>query len=243
MTRWPAWATEPVAPHPPDDRWQPRGRRVLAALVGPGHAGGRGDGHPGADGGRREGPHGWAEQRAGLVRHRRQHAGRSAWLGGAGGVAAGVLPSRTHRRDRTRPRRPALRDEPGAVVSAGQRFPHRQVPADSRHRYGGAAHRRRPARCRRGLSRPAHPHRPRLGSTVRDAATTLECSPAQIALAWTLHQPAVATTLIGATSTEQLHANLDAAALALPADVLHTLDSTSQQRVSSPHRLFPPAAS
>ncbi len=32
MTRWPAWATEPVAPHPPDDRWQPRGRRVLADL-------------------------------------------------------------------------------------------------------------------------------------------------------------------------------------------------------------------
>lgn len=110
-------------------------------------------------------------------------------------------------------------------------------------RCGGAAHRRRPARCRRGLSRPAHSHRPRLGSTVRDAATTLGCSPAQIALAWTLHQPAVATTLIGATSTEQLHANLDAAALALPADVLHTLDSTSQQRVSSPYRLFPPAAS
>jgi len=80
-------------------------------------------------------------------------------------------------------------------------------------------------------------------SAVRDAATTLGCSPAQIALAWTMHQPAVATTLIGATSTEQLHANLDAAALALPADVLHTLDSTSQQRVSSPYRLFPPAAS
>jgi len=41
-------------------------------------------------------------------------------------------------------------------------------------------------------------------SAVRDAATTLGCSPAQIALAWTMHQPAVATTLIGATSTEQL---------------------------------------
>jgi aryl-alcohol dehydrogenase-like predicted oxidoreductase len=52
-------------------------------------------------------------------------------------------------------------------------------------------------------------------AAVRNAATTLGCSPAQIALAWTLHQPAVATTLIGATSTEQLHADLDAAALTM----------------------------
>jgi len=65
----------------------------------------------------------------------------------------------------------------------------------------------------------------------------------QIALAWTLHQPAVAPTLIGATRTEQLHANLDAAALTVPADVLHALDSASHQRAGSPYRLFPAAAS
>ena len=75
---------------------------------------------------------------------------------------------------------------------------------------------------------------------VRHAATTLGCSPAQIALAWTLHQPAVATTLIGATSTEQLHANLDAnldaTAVTLPDDVLHALDSASRQHAGSPAR-------
>lgn len=75
-------------------------------------------------------------------------------------------------------------------------------------------------------------------ASVRDAATTLGCSPAQVALAWTLHQPAVATTLIGATSPEQLHANLDAAALTLPNDVLHALDSASRQSTGSPYRLL-----
>ncbi len=32
MTHWPAWATEPVALHPPDDRWQHRGERACQRL-------------------------------------------------------------------------------------------------------------------------------------------------------------------------------------------------------------------
>ncbi|MGI8695612.1 MAG: aldo/keto reductase [Mycobacteriales bacterium] len=64
------------------------------------------------------------------------------------------------------------------------------------------------------------------------------CSPAQIALAWTLHQPAVVTTLIGATSPEQLHANLDAATLTLPTVILQALDSASRLLAGSPYRLF-----
>ncbi len=46
-----------------------------------------------------------------------------------------------------------------------------------------------------------------------DLAASLDVSPAQLGLAFTLTHPALTTTLFGASSVEQLHANLDAAAL------------------------------
>lgn len=126
------------------------------------------------------------------------------------------------------------------MVATGQRLSDREVQADGRQRRGAAGGRWWSARCHHGLPRPPHPHRPRLGRSrrVRDAASTLGCSPAQIALAWTLHQPAVVTTLIGATSPEQLHANLDAATLTLPTVILQALDSASRLLAGSPYRLF-----
>lgn len=51
--------------------------------------------------------------------------------------------------------------------------------------------------------------------------------PARVALAWVMSRPCVTSTLIGATRIEQLEANLSAAELALPADVLSELTSTS----------------
>ena len=51
--------------------------------------------------------------------------------------------------------------------------------------------------------------------------------PARVALAWVMSRPCVTSTLIGATRIEQLEANLSAAELSLPADVLSELTSTS----------------
>lgn len=51
--------------------------------------------------------------------------------------------------------------------------------------------------------------------------------PAQLALAWVMSRPCVASTLIGATKVEQLDANLAAASLALPEGALRELDDAS----------------
>lgn len=73
---------------------------------------------------------------------------------------------------------------------------------------------------------------------VRDAAEQLDCTPAQVALAWVMQRPAVATTVIGATSVEQLDANLAAASLHLPPETLDALDVVSRPDLGSPYRLF-----
>lgn len=52
-------------------------------------------------------------------------------------------------------------------------------------------------------------------------------SPAEVALAWTLHRPGVASTLIGASSTAQLDNNIAAAALHLDKAHLERLDTAS----------------
>ena len=46
-----------------------------------------------------------------------------------------------------------------------------------------------------------------------DLASSLDVSPAQLGIAFTLTHPALTTTLFGASSIDQLRANLDAAAL------------------------------
>jgi aryl-alcohol dehydrogenase-like predicted oxidoreductase len=48
--------------------------------------------------------------------------------------------------------------------------------------------------------------------------------PAQFALAWVLGRPQVASVLVGATSREQLDANLGALSLELPPEVRDALD-------------------
>jgi aryl-alcohol dehydrogenase-like predicted oxidoreductase len=49
-------------------------------------------------------------------------------------------------------------------------------------------------------------------------------TPADVALAWLLHQPVVSTALVGARSVDQLQANLGGLALHLEQDVLQRLD-------------------
>jgi aryl-alcohol dehydrogenase-like predicted oxidoreductase len=50
---------------------------------------------------------------------------------------------------------------------------------------------------------------------------------AQVALAWTLHQPGVASVIAGARNPTQVQANAAAAALALPDDLLAALDAAT----------------
>jgi aryl-alcohol dehydrogenase-like predicted oxidoreductase len=49
----------------------------------------------------------------------------------------------------------------------------------------------------------------------------------QVALAWTLHQPGVASVIAGARNPAQVQANAAAAALALPDDLLAALDAAT----------------
>lgn len=63
---------------------------------------------------------------------------------------------------------------------------------------------------------------------VRAVAAELERPPAQIALAWLASRPAVASVLAGATSVEQLDANLEAVGLTLTAEQLDRLDRVSR---------------
>lgn len=48
--------------------------------------------------------------------------------------------------------------------------------------------------------------------------------PAEVALAWLLANPVVATTVVGAMTVEELQADLDALAVALDAEVMERLD-------------------
>ncbi|WP_311210035.1 MULTISPECIES: aldo/keto reductase [unclassified Aeromicrobium] len=70
---------------------------------------------------------------------------------------------------------------------------------------------------------------PVVESVVR-AAEGLDVSPAHVALAWVRERPTVATTLLGARTTAQLHTLLASEALDLPAEIVSALDD-----VSAPH--------
>ncbi len=66
---------------------------------------------------------------------------------------------------------------------------------------------------------------------IQGIADRLACSMAELALAWVLHQPGVASVLIGARSPRELHWNLPALDIALPAEVQAELrDATEPVR-------------
>lgn len=51
------------------------------------------------------------------------------------------------------------------------------------------------------------------------------CDPAQVAIAWQLRQPFVGSVIIGATTMEQLHSNIDSTTLEIPAAVLGGIEA------------------
>ncbi|NMO20403.1 aldo/keto reductase [Pyxidicoccus fallax] len=70
--------------------------------------------------------------------------------------------------------------------------------------------------------------------TLREVATELDRSPAQVALAWVTRRPGVASTIIGATRMEQLEANLHALDVRITEAQTQRLDA-----VSRPDRVHP----
>jgi 1-deoxyxylulose-5-phosphate synthase len=59
---------------------------------------------------------------------------------------------------------------------------------------------------------------------LRPVAERAECSMAQLALAWVLRQPNVASAIVGASRPEQVHANASASGVTLSAETLATVD-------------------
>ena len=72
-----------------------------------------------------------------------------------------------------------------------------------------------------------------LGEIAREAGV----SQPQVALAWLLQRPTVATVFTGASSAEQLEANLDALDVRLTGDQLARLDEVSARPTPFPHTL------
>lgn len=62
---------------------------------------------------------------------------------------------------------------------------------------------------------------------LKAVASELDRSPAQVALAWTLARPGVASTLIGASKVAQLETNIAATEISLSSDQMQRLDQAS----------------
>ena len=63
---------------------------------------------------------------------------------------------------------------------------------------------------------------------IRDICQRINESPADVALAWLLHQPGVQSVLVGASRPDQVARNINAASLTLSEEVLAELDQATQ---------------
>ena len=55
-------------------------------------------------------------------------------------------------------------------------------------------------------------------------AQELSLTPAQLAVAWVLNQPNIASAIVGASRAEQVHENVKASGVVLSEDILHAID-------------------
>jgi aryl-alcohol dehydrogenase-like predicted oxidoreductase len=79
----------------------------------------------------------------------------------------------------------------------------------------------------------------RILDVMRPIGEALGCSPARIALAWLLHQPAVTSVIIGAKRTDQLQDNLASGDVKLSPEELQQLDQVSQLPPEYPGWMLP----
>ncbi|MFJ2773201.1 aldo/keto reductase [Streptomyces sp. NPDC087300] len=81
-------------------------------------------------------------------------------------------------------------------------------------------------------------HNLKIVDVVKDIATELGRTPAQIALAWTLQNPAVTSPIIGARTPEQLEDNLGALDVDFTPAQLTRLDEASAFTPAFPHSVY-----
>jgi len=74
-----------------------------------------------------------------------------------------------------------------------------------------------------------------------EAAEQVERSPSQVALNWVSKRPGITSTIIGATSIEQLESNLHALSFDLPAEVHTRLEEVGRPETVFPYTFFQPA--
>ncbi len=77
-----------------------------------------------------------------------------------------------------------------------------------------------------------------IADTVVDVARELGVTPAQVALAWTLHKPTVVSSLIGARTLEQLQQNIAALEVEFEESQLETLHAASAVDLGFPHEFL-----
>ena len=82
-----------------------------------------------------------------------------------------------------------------------------------------------------------------IAAVVGDIAKELECSSAQVALAWTLQHPAVTSPIIGARTPEQMDNNLAALDIRFSEDQLERLDKVSAIENCFPYTMLNSAGS
>lgn len=90
-----------------------------------------------------------------------------------------------------------------------------------------------------------NPNNPRLternfaiAEAVGKVAKAIDRHPAAVALNWVAKRPAVVSTIIGATSLEQLETNLSALEFDIPAEHLAALDEASRIELGFPHNFL-----
>ncbi|WP_233617504.1 aldo/keto reductase [Actinomadura sp. WAC 06369] len=77
-----------------------------------------------------------------------------------------------------------------------------------------------------------------IADAVKEVAAELGRTPAQVALAWTLQNPGVTASIVGARTLEQLNGNLGALEVDFTDAQLARLDETSSIRLGYPHDLL-----
>jgi hypothetical protein len=73
-----------------------------------------------------------------------------------------------------------------------------------------------------------------------DVAKQLNKKPVQVALNWVATQPGITSTIIGASSTEQLRDNLGAIEFTIPSELRKRLDDASAIELFHPYTFFEP---
>ncbi|MCU0635293.1 MAG: aldo/keto reductase [Gemmatimonadaceae bacterium] len=78
----------------------------------------------------------------------------------------------------------------------------------------------------------------RIAQAVVDAARELECTPAQLAIAWLRHRTPAHIPIVGARTVAQLADNLRAVDVVIPAEVARRLDAASAIPLGFPHDFY-----